>query len=478
MYKSILLFLSLVCLLISSTLAQVSVIISSIPNNTPDDDILYIVGNFNDWNPADSSYILEKQSDNTYKVELPVGSGELQYKFTRGSWDSVEGDVNGQEIPNRRFTYGNNETITVQILTWKDIENAAGGSGSTAAENVSILSKDFYIPQLDRNRRIWIYLPRDYQISSKSYPVIYMHDAQNLFDDKTSFAGEWKVDEALNNLAEMGATQSIIIGIDNGGTLRIEELTPWTNSTYGGGDGDKYIRFIIETLKPYVDENYKTKPKRENTGIMGSSLGGLISYYAAIQYPATFGMAGIFSPSFWYSNEIYPFTKAYQNEHDSRFFFLMGEKESEEAVPNMNAVIEELKATGFENSNIKSVIKADGTHSEWFWAREFSEAYLWMIGDEHLLISDIKKKVKTNPIVIYPNPVSDYLTINLNHALTPNTQISIYSITGELMNSHSDIDYTAKTSKIRLETAHWHRGFYVIHIKTRNNLFTQSIYKQ
>jgi predicted alpha/beta superfamily hydrolase len=127
------------------------------------------------------------------------------------------------------------------------------------------MDENFFMPQLNRSRRIWLYLPPAYETSGLSYPVMYMHDGQNLFDVLTAYSGEWEVDEALNTLASQGHKVPIVVGIDNGGTNRIGEYTPWSNPDYGGGDGDLYIRFIVETLKPYIDQHYRTLSDRSNT---------------------------------------------------------------------------------------------------------------------------------------------------------------------------------------------------------------------
>ena len=122
---------------------------------------------------------------------------------------------------------------------------------STAATNVSIIQKEFVIPQLNtKPYKVWVYLPPNYQTSTKKYPVIYMHDGQNLFDDKTSFIGEWNVDETLNELYKNTGKGFIVVGIENGGEERINEYTPWPHEEYGGGKGSIYIDFIVNTLKP------------------------------------------------------------------------------------------------------------------------------------------------------------------------------------------------------------------------------------
>ena len=205
-------------------------------------------------------------------VNPPIGL--VKYKFTRGSWATVEGTSSGGFRPDREYNYtGSAQTTEVVIEGWEDVSQ-----GSTAAPNVHLLDADFFMPQLNRSRRIMIYLPPDYETSQKRYPVLYMHDGQNLFDDATSFSGEWGVDESLNELHSQGDYGCIVVGIDNGGGLRIDELAPWLNTNYNeGGEGAQYMDFIVETLKPHVDANYRTFTGREFTAIMGSSLVGLIS---------------------------------------------------------------------------------------------------------------------------------------------------------------------------------------------------------
>ena len=134
-------------------------------------------------------------------------------------------------------------------------------------------------PQLKTSKKIWVYLPKDYAKQTRNYPVIYMHDAQNLFDAKTSYAGEWKVDETLDSLK----MNVIVIGIEHGNEKRLEELTPFKHDKHGGGNADAYLDFIVTTLKPHVDKTYRTKTKAKHTTIFGSSLGGLVSYYAVLK---------------------------------------------------------------------------------------------------------------------------------------------------------------------------------------------------
>jgi enterochelin esterase-like enzyme len=133
----------------------------------------------------------------------------------------------------------------------KDVPTTITEKVSTKSENVSILKKEFVIEGLnDISHKIWLYLPLNYESSAERYPVIYMHDGQNLFDDATSFVGEWDVDGTLNTLYEKTGKSFIVVGVENGGEKRIEEYTPYKNVNYGGGKGDLYIDFLANDLNP------------------------------------------------------------------------------------------------------------------------------------------------------------------------------------------------------------------------------------
>ena len=252
----------------------------------------------------------------------------------------------------------------------------------TAAENVSIISEDFYMPQLDRNRRIWIYLPKDYELSKKKYPVLYMHDGQNLFDDFYSFAGEWEIDKSMNSFFDQDIKTVIIVGIDNGGTERFSELSPWISSENWGGKGDLYASFIAETMKPYIDENYRTLSDRKNTGIMGSSLGGLISFYAGLKYQDIFSKIGIFSPSFWVSESCFAFAAETGKQYDMKMYFLAGGNEGyENVIENCEKMIKTLKKIGFSDEEMLLKSVASGKHNEAFWRQEFPDSFRWLFND-------------------------------------------------------------------------------------------------
>ena len=243
---------------------------------------------------------------------------------------------------------------------------------SSASKNISTFSIDS--PELQTTKKIWIYLPENYRNSNTKYPVLYMHDAQNLFDAKTSFVGEWNIDEKLDSLR----APIIVVGIEHGNEKRMDELTPYPNEKYGGGSGEKYTEFIVQTLKPYIDSHYQTKTTAKSTSIMGSSLGGLISMYAVLKYPKTFGKAVIFSPSFWFSDKIYNLA-AISPKLDSKIYFLCGDHESDDMVNDlkkMKTLLLENKVIASKNMETKIIKK--GEHNEKLWRDGFVHSFLWL----------------------------------------------------------------------------------------------------
>ncbi|MEZ4856412.1 MAG: alpha/beta hydrolase-fold protein [Gelidibacter sp.] len=249
-------------------------------------------------------------------------------------------------------------------------------SQSTASKQVSTFTID--APQLHTQKKIWVYLPKAYHNSEKKYAVIYMHDAQNLFDAETSYVGEWKVDEYLDSISE---NNTIIIGIEHGNEKRLEELTPYPNEKYGGGKADLYLDFIINTLKPKIDTTYKTLTDAKHTTIFGSSLGGLTSFYAVVKHPKVFGNAGVFSASFWYSNDIYTLVKNSKIDKNTRFYFAFGTEESETGVSDQQKMVDLLMEKGVKKNHIINKIIKGGKHNEASWNLYFPEAYQWLTKD-------------------------------------------------------------------------------------------------
>ncbi|MDO9153855.1 MAG: alpha/beta hydrolase-fold protein [Paludibacter sp.] len=289
------------------------------------------------------------------------------------------------------------------------------------------------MPELNRSRKIWIYLPNDYNTSNqKRFPVIYMHDGQNLFDAVTSFAGEWQVDETLTSIQQAGGYGTIVVGVDNGGSSRINEYSPWVNTQYGGGEGDLYIDFIKNTLKPHIDQNYRTLIEPQNTGLIGSSMGGLISLYGTLKYPATFGKAGVFSPSLWFARTQltdYITGKNFTNI-PLKFYFIGGTSESVTLVADMQMVRTALINTGVESQHINLLTHTDGAHSEWYWRRKFGASYQFLFPAPYFSTSTANINNKADFRFFYNK---ENRSFSINGLQTQNVPFKIFTPDGKII---------------------------------------------
>jgi predicted alpha/beta superfamily hydrolase len=365
-----LLFLSLV----SIAQYKVTFVIDALPYYQNSSDKIYLVGNFNDWNPHDEKFQL-KTINGTPGITIELAKGMYDYKFTKGSWSSVETLDKGFPTANRNVVVETDTIIHVEIEQWAD-HFPKKEKQSTASKNVHIADDSFYIPQLDRYRRVWIYLPESYRTSKQKYPVLYMHDGQNVFDDATSAYGEWGVDEALDTLGPK-RKEIIVVGIDNGDNKRLNEYSPYDMEKYGKGEGDQYVDFLVQTLKPYIDKHYRTRRNKTNTFTAGSSMGGLISFYAILKYPKVFGGAGVFSPAFWIAPQLKSIHPKQAKKVKGKIYFYAGGQESETMVTDMLNVFDQMRQ--LSKAKIKTVIRAEGKHNEPAWRQEFPLFYHWII---------------------------------------------------------------------------------------------------
>jgi predicted alpha/beta superfamily hydrolase len=267
------------------------------------------------------------------------------------------------------------------LPAWGD-EPPGPAKPGTAQPNVHVLSTPFLIPGLNRERTVRIYLPPGYEQSTRHYPVLYMHDGQNLFDDATAHAGEWGIDETLNELAKSRGLELIVVGIDNGGAERIHELNAWDNPQFGKGEGEQYTAFIVEVLKPWIDQHYRTRADRRHTAIMGSSMGGLISTYAISRYPQVFGRAGIFSPAYWLAPQVFADTEARPPPPVERIYFYAGGSEDLGMVPDMERMAALLRRHGLPATHLAVRVNPVGRHNESAWRAEFPRAVEWLFRDQ------------------------------------------------------------------------------------------------
>lgn len=246
---------------------------------------------------------------------------------------------------------------------------------------IRIIEENYEMPQLGRKRRISALLPADYETSKKYYPVLYLHDGQNLFDDQAPY-GNWAIDRSLAHLKAQGFRDVIVIAIDHGEKDRLSEYSPFPNERYGEGQGIAYLQFIKKTLKPYVDKKFRVLTDRENTGIGGSSMGGLISLFAGMAQPKVFSKMMVFSPSLWIAPKIFKLATNFQPTIPTQLYLYAGAKESKNHLPNVEKMNEVLTKRNFSSEvfDMNLVINPNGTHSEHFWKEEFSVALKWLYG--------------------------------------------------------------------------------------------------
>jgi len=187
---------------------------------------------------------------------------------------------------------------------WQDYHIYINHNGASAYHSVVgniVVAAEVASPQLHNQRHILVYLPPSYASSNRRYPVMYMHDGQNLFDYATSYAGEWGVDETMEKLGREEGLEAIVVGIPNQGRYRVDEYSPYHTPYLGGGRGDAYLDYLVYTVKPLIDRDFRTLPGRPQTGMIGSSMGGLITLYGFFRHSETFGFAGVMSPSLWFA---------------------------------------------------------------------------------------------------------------------------------------------------------------------------------
>ncbi len=243
-----------------------------------------------------------------------------------------------------------------------------------------ILHENFGTAHLGAARNVLVYLPPGYGIEpNRRYPVLYMHDGQNLIDPRDAFGGVvWGVDETAQQLILTEQIEPlIIVGIYNSGDKRIDEYTPVASAggrmRGRGGQADQYGRMIIEELKPFIDRTYLTKPEREHTALGGSSLGGLVSLYLGFKRPDVFSRLAVLSPSVWWANNQIIREIAATGEHlPLKIWLDIGRSEGSRIKHQVRALKEILRANGWQNDKDLSYFEfPEARHEEAAWAARF-----------------------------------------------------------------------------------------------------------
>lgn len=232
----------------------------------------------------------------------------------------------------------------------------------------------FFSQNLQNSRDINVYLPPSYfENQAKTYPVLYMHDGQNLFHDSSAFGGvSWDVDGTIDALIGEGRMREVIVvGIDNN-AARISEYTPTSDPDYGGGHGDTYLDFIENELKPFIDSNYRTRPDAANTLIGGSSLGGLISFWAGWTRSDVFGTAVCMSSSFWWDGRALIADVANHSGAKVPVTVYIDAGGQSDGAADTNDMRDTLEAKGYQHgADLFHWFEPGGSHNEASWRARF-----------------------------------------------------------------------------------------------------------
>jgi predicted alpha/beta superfamily hydrolase len=368
----------------------------SIPDDGDDNGShpdVFLAGNirpFGRWRP--DGLKLARGDDGVYRAEFSAPPDtNVEFKATLGTWQSVEKDAEGRDIPNREFKVmapenGLPQLIRITVERWSSQRHP---QASSITGNM-ILHEQVVSKHLTRPRNVSVWLPPGYDESGGRYPVLYLHDGQNLFDQSTAaFGVEWQVDETATRLMEAKEIPPVIIvGIWNT-PERIEEYTVTKDRRLEqGGRGLDYIQFLTSELKPLIDRTYRTRPEQDSTYIGGSSLGGLISLHACMEQPDVFGKCFAFSPSLGWDEErlleslntgrVWPQTV--------QLWFSMGTNEGRgataqaanlERAQRLRDLLKPAKAESTVPVHFHEFEK--GTHDEKSWALQFSVALKSML---------------------------------------------------------------------------------------------------
>lgn len=353
------------------------------------DERLYLASNLNGWNPRNDRFALRRIGEDKFELRQFLAPGTLfEFKVTRGGWNRVEVAADGTDLPNHEYRIHESQTIEIAVPDWQDHHPRAPKPHTTVGDVRSL--GEFTIPGLNRTREVLIYLPPGYEHDTHlTYPVMYMWDGQNLFDQSTAFAGEWQVDEILEREIPRGKLPPmIVVAIYNGGEYRLREQAPWPYVHHDEpAEGAEFVAWVAHDLKKRIDRGFRTKPAPEHTGVGGSSMGGLTSLYAGFRYPEVFGRVMAMSPAIWFGErQIFNFIRKQGKVAGSKVYLDCGHYEG--ARRSQHAFLRQsqqmaylLREIGYtEGTDLLWVEDRRGQHSEADWARRLPDAFKFLFG--------------------------------------------------------------------------------------------------
>lgn len=334
-----------------------------------------------------------------------------EYKFTRGSWDTVEVAGDGRDVPNRRVSKidwskatRDNPVVTLELSVsgfvdqrgtrWPAMSPPGAPQPSSVVGDLEIF--DFASPSLKNTRKLRVWLPPGYKDAANAerrYPVLYMNDGQNVFDASTCFSGvEWGADETATALINAGKIPPmLIVGIDNNGPERPAEYNPPFTQWEGRDNrGDEYLAFVTDEVVPEIARRYRVLNEPRHRAIGGSSFGGNQALYSAIQARGFFGAILVESPALWIGNgRLMETLKAYSGKvavWPQRVYIAQGTKEYGREADDLRLVQftkelgEAIGGSGLDASRLKVIIEPEAPHHERAWAKRLPEAMTFLFG--------------------------------------------------------------------------------------------------
>lgn len=357
------------------------------PANYSAKDSVHVVGSFNDWVLGEADTYQLKMKNGLLTAQIPIHEKNVFFTFLKNKdWKSMPANEMGKsECLYRYQANGRSNNIKLNIALWKG-EAPLVKAGHTLAGNIR-QHENVDMPQLSRSGNISVYLPKSYQQNpDRSYPVLYMLDGQNIFDAYSAYNDEWQIDELLEKLTPQGRLEEIIVVSVPNSEQRQVEYNPWPFKGNDGkeiqGKGELTIGFIKNTLKPFIDKTYRTQASTAATGLAGSSLGGLMALYAALQHSDAFGFVAAFSPALSIenmagANVLFAAIQQKTYTGNTKIYFDMGlvEYGNYDRIEQLQSL---LLKQGFAPANIRMVKDDIGRHCEVDWSRRFPDALFWL----------------------------------------------------------------------------------------------------
>ena len=365
-------------------------IVVEVPDGTPAGAPVWISGDLpalGSWNGA--GVRLERAESGRYAARVALERGvAFEFKLTRGNWETVEKDARGGEIANRSARAGERDTLFVTVAAWRD--QAGGEPVRRSTLTGEVRRHAAFRSRFVRARDVLVWLPPGYGADrTRRYPVLYFHDGNNVLDAATSFKGvEWGADETAGRLIRAAALRPfILVAIDNTPD-RMAEYTPVPDARHGGGQAAGYERFLLEELKPFVDRSYRTLPGPDATGLVGSSLGALVSLDLALRRPDRFGLVGCISPAAWWAErDIVRRAAAARKGTALRIWLDVGTAEgtekagTKEWLEDTRALREALLTRGWREGADLHYEEVEGAvHDEGAWAARLDRILVFLLG--------------------------------------------------------------------------------------------------